>query len=254
MEYDENISLFSLRREERLGVMIALLPMTQSDKFRVLELGAGTGIVTERLARHYPSAQITAVDGAQKMIDRARSKPYFRKHKGQVQWILADYSRSDWMEKIKEPQDLAVSFDSLHHLCHERHEALYEDIFEILSPGGKMIVSDHMPSLEAFSADPQFHLWIAEIRKEIARRETRKIGPRLKGLIATLIPERLEAQLRHDFSDEFVQRLKNEGENPMPVMRHVDVLRRAGFVDVTIVYRFASFAMISSLKDPAAKG
>ena len=53
--YDTTIDLFSLRRDERLKVLCTLLPEVKNEDYYILELGAGTGIVTKILATHYPA-------------------------------------------------------------------------------------------------------------------------------------------------------------------------------------------------------
>ena len=78
--YDQTIDIFSLRRNERLKILHALFPKVSSEDFRILELGAGTGIITNILASHYPSAKIVAIDGAHKMIEIAKSKDFFQEN------------------------------------------------------------------------------------------------------------------------------------------------------------------------------
>ena len=105
-----------------------LLPKVKDQDYNILELGAGTGIVTKILATQYPSAKIVAIDGAQKMIDQAKSKKFYQDNDSRIKWALADYSNPTWQEEIINAFHLVVSFDSLHHLTHKRMKELYQEI------------------------------------------------------------------------------------------------------------------------------
>jgi malonyl-CoA O-methyltransferase len=59
---------------------------------RILELGCGTGHLTELLASRFPDAAILAVDFAERMVDRAR----FRLRKRRVELELADAEALDF--------------------------------------------------------------------------------------------------------------------------------------------------------------
>ena len=60
------IDLFSLRRAERFKVLHQLLPFRSCDEISILELGTGTGVLTEFLLNHYQNANVFTVEGAGK--------------------------------------------------------------------------------------------------------------------------------------------------------------------------------------------
>lgn len=247
-EYDTVVNFFSLRRKERFRVLHTLLPPAQDDEYKILDLGSGTGIVTKQLATHYEHAEILAVDGAQKMIDFAKSKKFFRENEDRVKWILADYSSPAWRMDIKDNLNLVVAFDALHHLSHQRKKELYKEIFEILVPGGMLLMSDFMTSYEPFYADPQFCLWIEEIRNVLAQSKRKNVLNLFKDKVFTMIPERLKGYLRPEIRRNFIIHLLKEGDNPMPIMHHVDAMREAGFTNATVEYRYSHFGIISAFK------
>jgi len=219
--FDETIDLFSLRRDERLKVLQTLLPEVTNEDYYILELGAGTGIVTKRLATHYPTANIVAIDGAKKMVDFAKSKRFFQGNDGRIGWVLADYSSPTWRKKIVHAFNLVVSVDSLHHLTHKRKKELYQEIYQVITPGGVLLISDHVTSREPFYEDPQFSLWIEEIQERLA--EKSKIA-RFKKKLFSWVPEKIKGLLVPDQKEGFIRNLLQEGENPMPLMDHVDTL------------------------------
>lgn len=66
----EHYEDFAFPQKEAATKLMALLPPSAT---RILELGCGTGILTRKLRNMYPTAQITAIDIAQGMIDKARN-------------------------------------------------------------------------------------------------------------------------------------------------------------------------------------
>ena len=73
---------------------------------RVLELGAGTGVTTQRIASGYPEAKIVGVDESTAMLEHARrSVPQADLRVGRLEQALP-----------AGPFDLAVSALAVHHL------------------------------------------------------------------------------------------------------------------------------------------
>lgn len=242
--YDKTIDIFALRRAERLLVLETLLPEIYDSQFQILELGSGTGIVTEFLVKHYPKANFTAVEGAERMVGQARSKSLLQRHEHRIEWILADYSSPVWLEGVKGPFHLVVSVDALHHLTHDRKRSLYREIYDAMIPGGCFLISDHISSREPYYKDLQYSLWIKDILSRLKQVEKNsEVAAMLEKTYKGLENVSLETVQK-----KFTKGLQREGENPMPLMEHVDVMRRVGFDDVTVEYRYSNFAVISARK------
>ena len=251
-EYDATINFFSLRRAERFKVLHTLLPKAPDGEHGILELGSGTGIFTKQLTTRYPKARIFAVEGAQRMINLAKSKRFFKDNKDRIRWILADYSSPIWRSHIKDHLNLIVSFDALHHLTHQRQKVLYGEIFEMILPGGMLFISDHMTSCEPFYDDPQFSLWIEEVMNVLAQSRKMNMMNLLKDKIYAKVPSRIKGYLRPDIREDFLKQLLKEGDNPMHIMDQIDAIREAGFTGVTVEYRFANFGIISARKSESS--
>lgn len=246
--YDKLINIFALRREERLRVLGAILPETSAPVFKILELGAGTGIITELLVSRYPKASIIAVEGAENMMAKAKTKGLLQKNDHRIQWVFADFSSPSWQKQVSGPFHLVVTMDSLHHLDHSRTKELYEEIYSTIQPGGYFFFSDHITSGHIFHKDPQYTLWMDEILENVKQVELNSdIAIELEkayGMPLIKIQEQFPAKWRKDFTAG----LNREGENPMSLMSHVEVMNDAGFSDLMIEYRYANFAVISARK------
>ncbi len=246
--YDRIIDLFSLRRAERFGVLRQLLPQFSRQDANILELGTGTGVLTELLLQHYRKAFICTIEGAEKMIEQASAKVVFERNRERIRLLHEDFSSPSWKAGLESSFDLIVTFDSLHHLSHDRKKALYAEIYGLLAQGASFIISDHVVSSGRFFEDPQYDLWLQGIHDN------------LKGVVrGSDVSSALESATHWTYEDVqrlsyqalkdiFTANLKREGDNPMPLMEHIDGMRSIGFVDVTVAYRFANYAIISAVK------
>ncbi len=95
---------------------------------RILDFGAGTGLLTERLAEK--NHQVVACDTSAQMLKKLRQK-LPRAH-CVVGDILAFES--------EEPFDLIVSSMTLHHI--QDTTALFAKLFHLLRPGGYLAIAD----------------------------------------------------------------------------------------------------------------
>ena len=182
------------------------------------------------------------------MLEQARIKTSFQNNKDRIILIHVDFSTPSWMANLKPPFDLVVTFDSLHHLSHPRKKKLYRELYDLINNDGSLIISDHITSQGLFHEDPQYNLWIQEILDNLKNVE--------EGSDISLALEKLTSLKYNDVQnltfpklhDIFTSNLRREGDNPMPVMEHIDELRGIGFKNITIEYRFANYAIISAKK------
>jgi 2-polyprenyl-3-methyl-5-hydroxy-6-metoxy-1,4-benzoquinol methylase len=103
------------------------------DGYDVLDVGCGTGLVSNLFAIHYPNSQLTAVDFSDS-IDYARE---FAKTNGiaNVKWIKKDFLEFRTVKKY----DLIICCGVLHHIP-EYQQALAK-LKGLLKPGGKLVLA-----------------------------------------------------------------------------------------------------------------
>jgi malonyl-CoA O-methyltransferase len=97
---------------------------------RILELGCGTGYLTELLACRYPDGEILAFDFAERMVDLARHR--LRKRRAEV--LLADAEAADLGAKA---WDLVVSSATIQWF--DRPLGSMSTLASALRPGGRML-------------------------------------------------------------------------------------------------------------------
>ena len=141
----------------------------------ILDIGAGTGLLSELLCEAYAGASVTLLDISEKMIEVARRR--FAGREG-VRFVVADYRHGD----LGGPFDAICSALSIHHLEKEEKRDLYQRIYGALKPGGVFVNADQVegetPELHrrnlAYWDDFVLHgpLDPAEIRAMVERRKT----------------------------------------------------------------------------------
>lgn len=102
---------------------------------RVLDLGAGTGLLARRVAGLLPGAELTLLDGAPAMLEQARVALGDR----------ARYLVGDLSDPLPDgPWDAVVSALAIHHLDDEGKRRLFARLHHALAPGGVFVNAEQV--------------------------------------------------------------------------------------------------------------
>lgn len=124
---------------------------------RILELGAGTGLLSAALARAFPQAELVLVDAAPAMLAQARQR--LAGHV-RLECQVLDYSQTLPAGEF----DAVVSALSIHHLAHVDKQALFARLFTVLRPGGVFANAD-----QVLGPTPEQELYYQQIWEAQAR-------------------------------------------------------------------------------------
>jgi ubiquinone/menaquinone biosynthesis C-methylase UbiE len=129
---------------EQLEVMLFVIQQAMTDVNRILDVGAGSGLLSRILLERYPAAQAVLVDYSDPMLEAARQQ--FNEKQATI--CKADLNTPSWIESVRShaPFDVVVSGYAIHHLADERKRALYREIYEVLAPGGVFVNVEHVAS------------------------------------------------------------------------------------------------------------
>lgn len=108
---------------------------SENNKPKVLDLGGGTGIMTQFLIEKYPKAQVEIIDLADNMLDIAREK---FKDNPNISFRNEDYLKADFDGKY----DIIISALSIHHLTKEQKKQIYEKYINLLNDDGIFVNAD----------------------------------------------------------------------------------------------------------------
>lgn len=179
---------------------------------RVLDLGAGTGLLTYYWYQKYPKSEFLLVDIAEEMLKVAQ-----RRFSGldNVSCRIMDYTAG----LPEEDLDVIVSALSIHHLEDDEKKRLFARIYDKLPTGGTFVNYDQFCA----GQDP-INRWFDSF---------------------------WENQLEHSgLSDKDIElwRERRKLDRECSVEEETDMLRRCGFSVVNCVYSCRKFAVITAVK------
>jgi tRNA (cmo5U34)-methyltransferase len=144
------------------GAAVESIPFDRDEPLRVLDLGAGTGILSAMVAGRFPNARVTLVDISVEMLRVARRR--FAEDPGRFEFRVMDHARKPLPGKPR-GYDLVVSALSIHHLTHGDKRELFEKVYGALADGGWFVNADQVlgPTPEAESEYGED--WLRRVRE-----------------------------------------------------------------------------------------
>ena len=138
-KYDEGRRCFIPCFDDYYVRSVSLLKKLKPTAAKVVDLGAGTGLLTKEMYLLYPEASFTLIDLSDDMLDVARQR---FKGLGQFEYLMEDYTSN-----LPVDADIFCSALSIHHLDNDTKQHLDRAIYEALPAGGVFI------NLDQFCAD-----------------------------------------------------------------------------------------------------
>lgn len=190
--------------EQIFQIALENVLFTPEEKFKVLDLGTGTGLFTWQMAERYPEASYTLCDISAEMLESAKSR--FTTSEVNCDFLLMDYSR----EPLPEGQDLIISSLSIHHLTDTLKQELFKKIHTSLKPGGIFINIDQIKAPSHYHTDNYWNTWLGKVRQA--------------GAAESQIEKSIERRSLYDIDAALTDQLT--------------FLEQAGFIDVDIIFKY----------------
>jgi tRNA (cmo5U34)-methyltransferase len=111
----------------------------------ILDIGCGDGAIGRYLMNLFPETRVVFADFSDPMLDAARKQLENSTH---ATIVKADFSSNAWLGAVTpyKPIDAVVSGFAIHHQPDQRKQALYQEVFDLLSPGGVFLNLEHVAS------------------------------------------------------------------------------------------------------------
>jgi trans-aconitate methyltransferase len=182
-------------RAEHLSLLLAILEQVKGGW--ILDLGCGSGLVTQMVLDKSANARIFGLDSSTAMLRIAADR--LARYGGRVKLAEGDLTSLD---RIDAPAECSavIAVQSLHHLAEAEYRAAVRWTFDHLVPGGWFFIVDRLaiPSKTLYSA---FH--------ELRERQGQSPNP-------------------PDWSG-YLEWLEVNGDRPLPVQGILQLLEEAGF-------------------------
>lgn len=147
------------RFDDFYGSILELLEDNLQDgPVHCLDLGSGTGLLSELVLDRFPQASLTCIDISERMADQARRRLTRFGERTRIE--VADYTCA----ALPQPLDAVVSALSIHHLTNEAKRALFSRIRGVLKPGGLFINADQSLGPTPAVDDAYHARWLADVR------------------------------------------------------------------------------------------
>jgi len=211
-EYDQKIRTFVPHYETLLEVTSEALRLLQAPVPTIIDLGIGTGALTEACLVVSPGARVIGVDSDPGMLDTARYRL-----QGHADLELRHGS---FLQVPLPPADAVVATLALHHVADpEEKKAFFRRVFEGLRPGGIFASGDCYPAAEPELATEHRNAWLRHLERSYSRTEAEGY---------------LEA-----WADE---------DTYFPLTWELDWLREAGFT-AEVLWRAGGFAVVLGVRE-----
>lgn len=196
------------------AVVDVLRLLGENGVHRVLDLGAGTGLLSAEVATEFPAVTIELLDASEPMLREARER---------LGGTVSAIHVADMAGRLPPgPFDAVVSALAIHHLEHEDKRALMARAFEVLRPGGVFVNAEQVAAPSPELTETYESRWADECRA---------LGATEQELADT------RERMRHDRCIDVEPQLR--------------WLRDAGFSPADCVYKHWRFAVMAGFKERA---
>lgn len=188
-----------------------LIPFDRTDAIRVLDLGAGPGVLSELVLNMFPRAKVLAFDLTEELL--AVGKQRLSKFEGRFAVKQGNFKR----ESFGADYDVILAGLTLQHLTNEERQNIFSRLYDALNKNGIFLAREIVVDEDPFITEWHISLWRSFMRS-------------------------------NGEDDAFRYKKHREKGYPVSVKRQLSWLRDAGFVHTACHWRYWNFAIISGRK------
>ncbi len=214
---------------EQIEIILRIIQTTKSQVNNFLDLGCGDGILGQAILSQYPNSQGVFLDFSEAMIEAAKSK-VADNYQGNFEFITQDYGLPEWVNKVhrKAPFDVVVSGFSIHHQPDTRKQKIYQEIYQLLKPGGLFLNLEHVASPSKLIGQLFDELFVDSLHTFHQSQNTNKS--------------------REEINRQYYNRPDKKANILAPVETQCDWLREIGFIHVDCFLKLFEIALFGGIK------
>lgn len=217
-------------RAEQIATLLALIPYSADEAFRVVELASGEGYLAQAILTAFPQATLLALDFEELM--RQKTTDRLSAFHDRVRVAPFDMLQTDWFDQLKDA-DVVVSSLCVHHLDDAGKQRLFGAVQQRLSEQGTLLIADLV-----HHTNPQAQALFAATWDQMA--EAASIERTLARDLFQMFDRERWNWFRHPDDDDY--------DKPSSLFAQLQWLRDAGFVTVDCFWMQAGHAIFGGYK------
>lgn len=184
--------------ERFYGSVVELIPFVPSAPIRILDLGAGTGLLSAFIRARFPNARLHLVDLVASMLERARK----RLGAENITYAVLNYGAAPLPASPDGPWNAIVSALSIHHLTDDAKRSLFRRIHPALAPGGVFVNAEQVAGPTPELTRRYHAQWLKQIRERGATdKEIAEAEYRMQADLCSSVEDQLQWMREAGFSD-----------------------------------------------------
>lgn len=209
--YDRLIPKLIPYYQEQHTLLLDLISFEKSDRFKALDLGCGTGILSHLILQNFPQSTVVSLDMAENMLAACQKNLLAYKERSILQ--LGNFAADD----LGSGYDLVVSGLAIHHLDNDAKQNLFQRLFKSMNSGGILLIRDVVTGATAKLTQQYEQLWRNYIKA-------------------------------NGEDDRYWFQKYLEDDIPASVEDQMQWLKEAGFTEVGCHWRYLNFAIFGGIK------
>ncbi len=204
----------------------------------VVDLGAGSGLMLEKILSNYEHVKCYWVDSSHDFFAVAQKK--LAKYGDRIKFINSSLE-DNWEDKIEENTDIILSMSAIHHLESEEKQRLYKRCYEKLNPAGWFINIDEMKTVYDEAYINAMQLWVnyvEEYKNKMPESELEDYEAwkakfdnwRLRNIENAAVPKRKGDDIHENFLEQ------------------IRWLKKIGFINVDLFIKYHLWSVIGGQK------
>ncbi len=217
--------------------LVSLLPFESKDAVRVLDVGAGSGALTQEILAHFPNAYIVCQDFSDVMLDIAKQK--MAKFSDKIDFVRSDLSTPEWVNSVSGTFDIVVCSLVIHAIP-ARAKDIYREIFPLIKQGGYFLMADSLST-----PGPVLKQLCVKKRLENLQK-TIKADTGIEKSI-----EEIELDLKEkprSPNANYPERIRSPLRSILTIENHLAWLKQAGFNEVDCLWKDLQNGVIVAIK------
>ncbi len=161
--YDKMCQLLVPGYDLMQDTLIDFLKFEKINNIVLLDLGAGSGILIEKILKEFSNSICYYLDFSDDFINIAKER--LNKYQDRVTYIKSDFN-NPWESNITQKPNLITSTSAIHHLSNENKRKLYEKCYNILEDSGWFFNIDEMKTINEESHLKNLYYWVYHANKQ----------------------------------------------------------------------------------------